>query len=403
MNVLQLSRGSYDRSNIGYIFSVFGSIVINKDSIDILSLNSYDLIIITEKYFNYYYEDNSSFFKEVEKLNKIVIYVYNSTSNKDNSNIIKYLKERFKISILLSDCSIMEKNAWNYEPNNENGEAYSLYSKNGECFCNIKNTKQYYIFKNSNVFVMHDLKVTYRNGGIVLNAGLSRLVKYFEQLDINERNSNIEWLNNIQILDDEELHLKYESNQNTINKINDEQEIINKKICDNNTYKSILYKNGDALVDSVKKILEEMLNIKIDDTDYKKQDLFFKLDDVYILVEIKGVNHPFKRENVSQAKRHVTDYADKNKIYGSDIEEKCKGVLILNPYDLGELKDRISKEFYSKEVINDAEYHRICTIDTFTLLSMYSKFKNNSNNVNLKKIILESNYNEPDYDDIIKL
>lgn len=122
-----------------------------------------------------------------------------------------------------------------------------------------------------------------------------------------------------------------------------------------------------------------------------------------MLVEIKGVNHPFQRDNISQIKRHIKDFAEEHEIYGADVDKKCKGVLILNPYSLHDLKEKISKEFYSKEVIEDIKYENICTLDTITLLNYYSKWKKDSKSIDLKQILLSSNYNKPDYDEIIKL
>ena len=88
-----------------------------------------------------------------------------------------------------------------------------------------------------------------------------------------------------------------------------------------------------------------MLNITVDDIDLKKQDLYFNLDKKSILVEVKGVNHPFQRDNISQVKRHVKDYAEENQIYGGCRDKNCKGVLILNPYSKHDLKEKISKDF----------------------------------------------------------
>ena len=171
----------------------------------------------------------------------------------------------------------------------------------------------------------------------------------------------------------------------------------------NNYYKSLLYCSGDKLVEVVEDVLKEMLNTEIEDKDLKKQDLYLKLDAKHVLIEIKGVNHPFQRDNISQVKRHIKDYAEENQIYGADVDKLCKGVLILNPYSLHDLKDKISKDFYSKEVIDDAEYEKVCTLDTLTLLNYYSRWKQNSKSINLKEILLNSNYNEPDYQDIISL
>ena len=125
--------------------------------------------------------------------------------------------------------------------------------------------------------------------------------------------------------------------------------------------------------------------------------------DSNILVEIKGVNHPFKRENVSQVTRHVKDYAESHSIYGADVCKQCKGVLIINPYSTSNINDRVTKEYYSKEVIDDIKYDNVCAIDTFTLLNYYSKWRQDNKKINMKKIILESNYIEPNFKEIIKL
>ena len=135
----------------------------------------------------------------------------------------------------------------------------------------------------------------------------------------------------------------------------------------------------------------------------KKQDLYFKLDGINILAEVKGVNDPFQRDNISQAKRHVTDFANENGIYGEDVNKTCKGLLIINPYRKQDLKEKLEKEFYSKEVIKDAKFENICTLDTYTLLNYYSKWRNNNKSIDLKSIILNNTYNEPDYKDIIDL
>lgn len=135
----------------------------------------------------------------------------------------------------------------------------------------------------------------------------------------------------------------------------------------------------------------------------KKQDLYFELDGINILAEVKGVNDPFQRDNISQVKRHVTDFANENGIYGEDVNKRCKGLLIINPYRKQELKEKIEKEFYSKEVIKDAKFENICTLDTYTLLNYYSKWKDNNKSIDLKSIILNNTYNEPDYKDIIDL
>ncbi len=250
---------------------------------------------------------------------------------------------------------------------------------------------------------MHDLAIKYGYNKEIDKTKLANMVKYILQTDDEESNTTVEWLNNIEILDDKAIHEKYDQNIKEQDQLKKDQADLENAIEKNNYYKSLMYYSGDKLVEVVEEILEEMLSIKVDDKDYKKQDLYLKLDDKNILIEVKGVNHPFQRDNISQVKRHIKDYAEENQIYGSDVDKLCKGVLILNPYSLHNLKEKLSKDFYSKEVIEDAKYENVCTIDTLTLLNYYSKWKTNSSSVDLKKILLNSNYIKPDYDEIINL
>ena len=267
----------------------------------------------------------------------------------------------------------------------------------------IKNTNQFYIYKKKNIIIMHDLVIKYNSMGLVVTTGLTNMVKYILQTNVEESNTSVDWLPKIIILNDKELSQKYEKNVGILEEIRNEQEQLKNEMDKNNYYKRLLYCSGDKLVEVVECILKEMLNVEIDDRDQKRQDLFFKLDNVNILVEVKGVNHPFQRDNISQVKRHVKDFAEAHDIYGADVEKYCKGVLIINPYSIHDLKDKIGKEFYSNEVIADAEYEKVCTLDTFTLLNYYSKWRNNPGLINLKEILLNNNYNKPDYDEIINI
>ena len=260
-----------------------------------------------------------------------------------------------------------------------------------------------YILKKNNIIVMHDLYINWYGQHQLDVSRMPNMVKFILQIDEVESEEKVDWLNNINILDDIEIREKLNTNSKKIQKLLKEKEKLDNKTKENEYYKSILYSSGDKLVEVVKVILEEMLNIVVNDTDLKKQDLYFNLDNKNILVEVKGVNHPFQRDNISQVKRHVKDFAEENQIYGADVDKNCKGVLILNPYSKHDLEEKISKDFYSKEVIADAEYEKVCTLDTLTLLNYYSKWKNDSKSVDMKTIILNTNYNKPDYNDIINL
>lgn len=403
VNILQLCNNIEESTNLCDVINYMNYFkVVNKFKIDNISLVSYDAFIISVDFLTNNYENNSSFFKELNRLKKPTIYVYNANNDMDDSGM-KLLAEKYKIKFKLSDCSVLETSNWNYKPDihDDYEEALSMNSTACKGYCNIKNTNQFYILKKNNIIIMHDLYVYYYGQNQLDVSRMPNMVKFILQIDEEESEEAVEWLNNITILDDVKIREKLNINNQKVEKLLKEKENLESKIEKNEYYKSILYSSGDKLVEVVKAILEEMLNIIVDDIDLKKQDLYFNLDKKSILVEVKGVNHPFQRDNISQVKRHVKDYAEENQIYGADVDKNCKGVLILNPYSKHDLKEKISKDFYSQEVIADAEYEKVCTLDTLTLLNYYSKWKNDSKSIDMKNIILNTNYNKPDYNEII--
>ncbi len=404
MNILQLCDNINETTNFSEILNHLHYNVVNKYRLDNISLVSYDVYIITIDFLSNNYEKNKLFFDEVKKQNKPLIFVYHE-NNKPENDGMKFLADKYKINFQLSDCSVLDTPNWNYSPAtySNHDEAYSMTSSYCKGVCNIKNTKQFYIQKKNNTIIMHDPHIEFYGQGQLDTSRMPNMIKYILQIVEEESEETVEWLNNINILDDVEIGEKLNINNQKLEKLLKEKENLESKIKENEYYKSILYSSGDRLVEVVKAILEEMLNITIDDTDLKKQDLYFNLDKRNILVEVKGVNHPFQRDNISQVKRHVKDYAEENQIYGADVDKNCKGVLILNPYSKHDLKEKISKDFYSKDVIADAEYEKVCTLDTLTLLNYYSKWKNDSKSIDMKSIILTTNYNKPDYNEIINI
>ena len=404
MNILQLCDNINETTNFSEILNHLHYNVVNKYRLDNISLVSYDAYIITIDFLSNNYEKNKLFFDEVKKQNKPLIFVYHK-NNKPENDGMKFLADKYKINFQLSDCSVLDTPNWNYSPAtySNHDEAYSMTSSYCKGVCNIKNTKQFYIQKKNNTIIMHDPHIEFYGQGQLDTSRMPNMIKYILQIDKEESNEIVDWLNSVNILDDAVLNLSLEQNNEKLDKLLNEQNLLRERKQQNDFYKSILYTSGEKLVEVVEEILKEMLKVSIDGKDLKKQDLYFKLNRINILVEIKGVNHPFQRDNISQVKRHIKDFADEHEIYGADVEKLCKGVLIINPYSLQVLKDKISKEFYSKEVISDAEYEKICTLDTLTLLNYYSKWKQDPKSVDLEKIILNKNYNKPDYDEIINL
>lgn len=375
--------------------------VVKKHNIENITLEPYDGFVIS---FSIFCEPELSadLVDRIIALKKPVIIVYNSLYSEDYEGY-KYLSDKYKIKFKELDCSIIEDYYDDYSIGNvrHDGYAVSMKSNNGYGKCFIKNTKNCYIMRFENVSIIHDVKEYFVGPKAERMEQIT--TTYMNLLKATAITQKPEWLNNIKILNDNII-------ENELNKLDEEIKRLNLAKLEkemmlnlNEEYKKILYSSGDELVDVVEKILAEMLSIPIDDLDRKKQDLYFKLDGINILAEVKGVNDPFQRDNISQAKRHVTDFANENGIYGEDVNKTCKGLLIINPYRKQELKEKIEKEFYSKEVIKDAKFENICTLDTYTLLNYYSKWKDNNESIDLKSIILSNTYNEPDYKDIIDL
>lgn len=400
MNVLQICDNNQEQTTIASIVNYIDRYkVITKYDFKNISYISYDAFIITIDVLANI-NDIDKTLEPIYKQSKPIIFVYHANNKPDDVGM-KYLTRKYELSFKQMDCSVIETNNWNYKPDADDDFAYSIFTKKGTTVCGIKNTNQYYIFKQNNIVIMHETANRWYQGHPDTSRTANMLNFLFNVNQEYEKSSEVEWIDRISILDDKSLNKRKSMNQNKIVKLENDNKLIMNKINDNNYFKKLLYTTGDELSFVVRDVLAEILNIKVDDIDKKKQDLYFVLDGKNILVEVKGVNRPYQRDDISQTMRHVNDYASNNNIYGKDIFEKCKGVLIINPYNLNDLDNKITKEIYSPEVKQDAEYYNICTIDTITLLNLYSNWKNNSKGINLKDIILNSTYNQPNFMDII--
>lgn len=189
-------------------------------------------------------------------------------------------------------------------------------------------------------------------------------------------NKNIEipeWINNITMFNDAELHKKINENIEIIQKSNDEINESNLLLDRNNEYKSILFTTGDELVRVVFNILTEMLCCDLSAfVDEKKEDFVFSINDKVYIGEIKGVNNNIKSENVSQLDVHYQGYLDDHK----DIESKSvKALLIMNHQKNKPLDQRQSVH---ETQIKLAQRNESLIIETITLLKMFEKFKNNN-------------------------
>ncbi len=400
MNVLQVCDSYGYETGISSIINYSERYkVITKSNFQNISYVSYDAFIIDIDVLAEV-KDIDSLLNNIYKQSKPVIFVYRSHNLPEDEGML-YLAKKYEITFKQMDCSIIDTNNWNFKPEAEGDFAYSINSKKGINICGIKNTEQYYISKHKNIVIMHDTECKWNNGTPDISKTANLLEFLFSINEEYEKSSQAEWVNRISILDDKELNLQLAKNKLKIAELEKDNSLIVNKINNNNYFKKLLYTTGDELAFVVRDVLGEILGIKVDDIDKKKQDLYFKLDNINFLVEVKGVNRPYQRDDIGQVMRHVNDYASINGIYGEDILKKCKGLLIINPYNLNDLDNKIKKEFYSQEVKQDAEYYNICTIDAITLLSIYSKWRKNKEDVDLKDIILNKSYNEPDFMEII--
>lgn len=374
-----------------------------------ISIVSYDIYIIGINFFINNYLDNMNFFEKIIDTDKPVIFIYDDEDIITDNDAITFLEDRFKIKFDLTDGSVIEKGDLLYNPCfANNNEGYAIISDNFKGFLNVKNTTKYFMAKKDNITFLHDCYILFSDSfspyeirNKEYNYVMSLISCVFKNCVYSLNAKHCDGIDKINILDDCTLKQQQKDISLEIDKLLKKKAQIEQKLSINDDYKRVLFLSGDDLVKIVKRILYEMLSIKITDEDVKKEDLFFILDNINILVEVKGVNQPFKRENISQITRHIKDYAEKNKIFGEDVKKKCKGLLIINPYISNKFEDRIKKEFYSKEVISDAKYDNICTLDTFTLLSLYSSWKKDYKSVDLKDIILNNTYNEPNFSNII--
>lgn len=370
-----------------------------RDDIENLSLESYDAYIVSFEIFKYGEDKVIEVLEKIYSFNKPVILIYQS-GYRDDYIGYSYLKSKFNINLEKKDASIIDNSYEGYKPYNAFYYAVSMVSNNGFGKAYIRNTQNCFILRFGNISIIHDVELTYtdKNGNFVQQLPTLLL----NLLEMPKQTEEPEWIDEIKILDEINIENEIKTIDAEISKLESEKERQLKKLKENNDYKKVLYTSGDELVNIVKKMLKEMLNITINDLDVKKEDLSFDLDDKKILVEIKGVNTAIKREYISQMQRHIEDDARENNIEDDDMANKYKGLLIVNPYIKIPAKERITKEFYSNTVKADIKYHNICTIDTITFLSIFQEFKKGKD-IDFKNIILNNNYNEPIFSIIDKI
>lgn len=141
---------------------------------------------------------------------------------------------------------------------------------------------------------------------------------------------------------------------------------------ENLQYKSILFENGDNLVEGVFRILEAILDIDLSQfQDEKNEDFLIYYDSITFIGDIKGISTNIKSENISQVERHYQTYQDKLQEEGR--QETVKQLLIINPL---RNKPPDQRDPVHEIQINLARRNGCLIITTEILLKIFERFRN---------------------------
>jgi len=181
-----------------------------------------------------------------------------------------------------------------------------------------------------------------------------------------------EWMKSICFGDDAEQKSQIEQSEAEIEIAKNKIVTAEKKLEENAKFKSILYTNGDELVEVVFDILEKILACDLSAfVDDKKEDFLIKLPSCTFIGEIKGVTSNVKYEHISQVELHYRGYLDR--LAESGISENVKQLLIMNPFRTKALDKREPIHIFQ---IDLAIRNGCLIIETNTLLRLYEKFCN---------------------------
>ena len=185
---------------------------------------------------------------------------------------------------------------------------------------------------------------------------------------INDRQELPGWIEEVKMFDDEKQLEIIQENEQLIShhqqQINKAKDVLNR----NQRYKTILYTNGDELVEVVFEILKEMLGCDLSQfEDEKKEDFNIRMGDKVFIGEIKGVTPNVKKANVSQLDVHVQEYLDNHE----EEQETITALLIINHQRNKPLHER---ENIPDEQIRLAERNGSLIVETITLLKLFEKY-----------------------------
>ena len=178
-----------------------------------------------------------------------------------------------------------------------------------------------------------------------------------------------QWAREIKMFDDVRQFKIIEESENVIVNENQKIKAANDKLGDNAKLKSILYSNGDFLVEVVGDILHELMDYNPSEfIDRKREDFLVQLDGKKIIGEIKGISENVKGANISQLDTHLQGYIDNN----PNESDELKSVLIINYQRKKPLSER---DPISESQIRIAERNGSLIIPTITLLEILELYR----------------------------
>lgn len=205
------------------------------------------------------------------------------------------------------------------------------------------------------------------------NVQLEEIFKHLSVIPSYEANKP-EWFNTISKFDDEDLINSLSDNKLKIDELEANSDRLLNKLDENNRFKSILYLNGEVLVEIVVDILKNLFEENFDDfVDIKNEDYLFKFNGSYFIFEIKGVATNVKITHLTQLEHHSMHFLERPEHDQHDID--LNKILIINHQKDKNPSDR---EPVNNNVIKDARNkYGILILETNFLLDLLEKKKRN--------------------------
>ncbi len=195
------------------------------------------------------------------------------------------------------------------------------------------------------------------------------------------------WMENVLFADDSRQKALIEEMKAHISDAQDKITEANAVLENNQRYKSILYTNGEQLVEIVFEILERLLDCDLSGfKDERNEDFLIRKPDCTYIGEIKGITSNVKNEHISQLDVHYQKYLEKLEEQGT--EEDVHQILIINPFRTKPLEQR---DPVNEQQIALAKRNGCLIIETETLLRAFEKYL--SGNITSEQCISAFSYN----------